>query len=153
MVRRGYSLAELIVVVAIMAVMAMVAVPRLSYGLVTKTKARTSAYKIVSALRKTRSLAIRDAATNKKGYTLSFTGSPPYTGYKIEDEYKKKQVIETVSLPSGVKVTVSGPNKFTFEPLGNLKPGSGSQITVSADGRSYTISFVPSTGAVKCAGG
>lgn len=152
MVRRGYSLAELIVVVAIMAVMAMVAVPRLSYGLVTKTKARTSAHRIVAALRKTRSLAIRDAATGKKGYTLSFTGKSPYTGYKIENE-NKKQIIETVSIPSGVEVTVSGPNKFTFEPLGNLKPGSGSQITVSADGRSYTIGFVPSTGAVKCTGG
>lgn len=152
MVRRGYSLAELIVVVAIMAVMAMVAVPRLSYGLVGKTKARTSAYRLVSALRKTRSLAIRDAATNSKGYTLSFTGSPPYAGYQIENE-DKKEVIETVSLQSGIEVTISGSNKFTFEPLGNLKHGYDSQITVSGGGRSYTISFVPSTGAVKCTGG
>jgi len=150
--RRGYSLVELLVVVGIIAVMAMVAVPRFSYGIVSKTKAKAAAYRLVTDLRRTRSLAIQDAATNKKGYSLSMTGSAPYTGYQIENE-DTKQTVDSCQFTSGVTATIQGPNKFTFEPLGNLKPGSGSQITVIAGDGRYTISFVASTGAVICTGG
>jgi Tfp pilus assembly protein FimT len=125
------------------------AVPRLSYGLVRHKTAETAAYKLMTDLRMTRSLAIRDAATNDKGYQINMTGSSPYSGYTIENR-DTDAVVATHTFESGVTVTATGSDKFKFEPLGNLKSDSGTQITVSADGKTFTLTFVVATGAVKC---
>jgi len=146
--RAGYSLAELIVVMAITAVMAAMVIPRFSYGLVSRKKADTTATKLMTDLRRTRSMAVRDAATNSKGFELDLSGSSPYPGYTIENA-DSRQVVDTVSFVSGVTVTCQGSSKFTFEPLGNLKTGSGTQIAVVGDGKSFTLTFVSATGMVK----
>jgi len=148
--RRGFSLAELVVVVAIMAVMAAMVVPRFSYGLVRRRKAEATAYKLMADLRLARSMAIRDAASNDHGFELDMTGSSPYSGYQIKNS-KTGAVLDTQSFESGVTVTCTGSNKFKFEPLGNLKSDSGTRITASADGRSFVLTFVFATGAVKYA--
>ena len=150
--RTGYSLVELVIVVAIVAVMAVVAVPRLSYSLVRRTKAEAGAYKLMTDLRLTRSMAIRDAATNNKGYELDMTGSAPYSGYTIQNT-NTHTAVATYTFESGVSVTCPGVKNFKYQPLGNLKQDeSGTQISVAASGTTYilTLDAVGDTGTVKC---
>ncbi len=147
----GFSLAEMLVVVAITGVMAAVVVPRLSYGLVRHKKAEATAYKLLTDLRMTRSLAIRDAATNTKGYKLEMTGSSPYSGYTIEN-YTTHEVVATHAFEANVTVSCTGLKKFVYEPLGNLKHDeSGTVIIVAAAGSTYALNLdvVSATGAVK----
>jgi Tfp pilus assembly protein FimT len=142
----------MLVALAIMGVMAALVVPRLSYGLVRHKKAEVAAYKLMTDLRLTRSMAIRDAATNDKGYKLEMTGSAPYSGYTIKN-YTTLVVVGTHTFESGVAVSCPGVKKFVYMPLGNLKNDeSGTQITVTADGMTYrlTLDAVSATGSVKC---
>jgi Tfp pilus assembly protein FimT len=145
----GYSLVELIIVVIFLGVFAAVAVPRLNFAIVSKQKADTIARKIVTDLRRTRSLAISDAANNTEGYELKMVGAAPYIGYEIENA-DTGETVDSHTIDSSVSCT--GDNTFEFGPLGNLKTGSGSELTVSAEGKSYTINIVPATGAAKCVG-
>lgn len=144
----GYSLVDLIIVVIFLGIFAVVAVPRLNYAVISKQKADTVAQKLVSDLRRTRSLAISDAASNTEGYELKMVGAAPYTAYEIENG-DTGETVDSHMIDSNVGCT--GDNTFEFGPLGNLKAGSGSELTVSADGKSYTITIVPATGAAKCA--
>jgi len=146
--RKAFTLAELIIVVAIIGIMAVVAVPRLNYAVISKQKADTIARKIVTDLRRTRSLAIADAASNSEGYELKMVGAAPYTTYEIENS-DTGETVDSHTIDSNVSCT--GDNTFEFGPLGNLKAGSGSELSVSADGKTYTITIVPATGAAKCA--
>ena len=143
--RNAHTLAELVVVVMILGVMASIAIPRLQFQAVQKKKLEAAAHKMVADLRRCRSMALRDAATNSKGFEILRTGNP-WTGYTISD-LDSHATIDTVTFDSSVSAT--GDNKYDFGPLGNLTVG-GSDIVVSADGRSYTISFVAATGAVSC---
>ena len=72
---------ELIVSMMLVGIMAAIAVPRFSTALIIKNKAGTTARKIVTDLRRTRRLAISDAATNTKGFELNMLG----TAYEIVD--------------------------------------------------------------------
>ncbi len=142
---RGYSLTELVIVVAIMGVMAAMAIPRFSSSLVGKTKAEAAAYKLIADLRLARSMAIRDAATNDKGYEVDLTS----TTYTIVNT-KTSATVASYTFASGLTVTWVGTYKFIFEPLGDLKSSSGTQITLAAGGRTCTLTFVSATGAIKC---
>jgi prepilin-type N-terminal cleavage/methylation domain-containing protein len=143
--KKGYSLTELVIVVAIMGVMAAMAIPRFSTSLVGKTKAEAAAYKLIADLRLARSMAIRDAATNDKGYEVDLTS----TTYTIENT-KTHATVASHTFTSGVTVAWTGSSKFVFEPLGDLKSGSGTQITLAAGGRTCTLTFVAATGEIKC---
>lgn len=145
--RKAHTLVELIVVVAILAALALVAVPRLQFGALRRTQASTVARKIVTDLRLTRRLAISDAATNSKGFELAMVGSGSYTGYEIENA-DTKETVASHTIDSGI--ACSGDNKFGFGPLGDLSDQGHTQLTVSAEGRTFTITIVPATGIVKC---
>lgn len=142
---KGVTLVELLIVVVLIGVMTFVAVPRMGFSLITGSKAQTNAQKIAAAIRYARSLAIADAATNNQGFSLNMTGSP-YTGFQIVN-LKTSDVNETGSIASGVSCT--GANDFRFGPLGNRLLDSDS-LTVSAGGKTYTITVVSATGMVKC---
>lgn len=150
--RKGTSLAELVVVVVILAAMAAVAVPRFSHALVRMKRAEATAAKLMTDLRLTRSLAIRDAATNSSGYVLEMTGAAPYSGYRIEG-VGTHEVAATHTFEPGVTVLCPGGARFVYLPLGNLKGDeSGTQITVAAEGTTLmiTLDAVSATGSVKC---
>ena len=90
-------------------------------------------------------MALRDAAENAKGFELQRIGTP-WTGYQI-DNLDSHVTLDTRTFDSGI--TVNGGQKYDFGRLGNLTTG-GSAIVLSADGKTYTITFVAATGAVKC---
>ena len=147
--RNAHTLAELVVVIMIMGVLAMVALPRLQFRAVEQKKLAAAAYKLVADLRRARSMALRDAATNNKGFSLlrkvdDISGLQ--VGYEIED-LDSHVTVDTVTFDAGI--TANGNQKYNFGPLGNLVVGS-TPITLTAEGKTYTISFVAATGAVIC---
>lgn len=144
---KAFSLLEAILIAAFLGVFAIIAVPRLNFAVVSKHKADSTAKKIVTDLRLTRSLAISEAATNSKGYDLEMTGSAPYQGYEIKNN-DTKDVVASYVIDS--KITCTGDNKFGFGPLGNLTDSGHTQLTVSSEDRSFTISITPATGMIKC---
>jgi MSHA pilin protein MshC len=144
--RKAFTLAELLIVVLIIGVMAFVAVPRMDFSIITSSKAQTNAQKIAAAIRHTRSLAIENAATNSQGFSLNMAGSGSYTGYQIVN-FATSDVNETGTIAQGVSCT--GANDFRFGPLGNRLQDTDS-LTVSAGGKTFNITVVSITGMVKC---
>jgi type II secretory pathway pseudopilin PulG len=140
--RNAHTLVELIIIVVILAAVAFIAIPRLRFPALYRKQADTVARKIVTDLRRTRQLAISNAATEPNGFALNITGST----YQIVDS-------DGTPVPNGTfsidpKITCSD-GTFQFGPLGNLT-GSDSQLTVSADGKIFTISITPATGMIQC---
>jgi Tfp pilus assembly protein FimT len=145
--RAAYSLVELVIVMIFLGVIATIAVPRLNYSTISGQKADTIAWKIVTDLRRTRSLAISNAAENTTGFALNMTGSSPYSGYEIQN-LNTSAIVDSHSIDSNINCT--GSSQFKFGPLGNLLTGSGNQLVVSASGKTFTITLTTATGTVKC---
>ena len=148
--REAFSLVELILIVAFLGIFAVIAVPRLNFAIISKQKADIVARKIVTDLRLTRRLAISDAANNTQGYELQMVTPLPYASYEIVDLSPPPTTVDSLTIDSDVSVTCPVAPVFRFGPLGNLKSGSGTEITVSAEGRSFTITLNSATGMVKC---
>lgn len=146
--RTAYSLVEMIVVVLILGAMACIAIPRLNFTGLHIKQANAVAKKIATDLRRTRTLAISYAANNTKGYYLQMIGSSPYTSYNIVDA-NSSSTVNTLTIDSPISCT--GGSMFKFGPLGNLLSGSSSTpITVSSEGKTYTITLITATGIVEC---
>jgi len=140
---------ELIIIVVIVAALTFMAVPRLGFTALRRKQADTVAKKIITDLRRTRRLAISDAATNTDGFALNMTGGGPYTGYEIEDLSTSTIITNgTFSIDSAISCT--GEANFQFGPLGNLKAGIDAQLIVSAEEKTFTITVIKATGTVKC---
>lgn len=143
----AYSFVEVIIVVIFLGIIAAIAVPKLNFSVTSKQQAESLSRKIVTDLRRTRMLAISNAAENNTGFALNMTGSSPYTGYEIQN-LNTSEVIETFIVDSDISCT--GGDNFQFGPLGNLVTGSDNQLVVSSSGKTCTISIIPATGMVKC---
>ncbi|MGD8786294.1 MAG: type II secretion system protein [Phycisphaerales bacterium] len=146
---KAYSFVEVILIVMIISIFAVVAVPRFNRGSILENNAEAAARKIVTDLRLARRLAISDAANNTEGFELKMVGSSPYTGYEIENA-DTEETYASHTLDSGINISCPAGTSFIFGPLGNLITGSGNSIIVSAEGKSFTITIVPTTGIVKC---
>lgn len=145
--RRAFSIAELIVVVIFIGVLAVISIPRINFAIISKQKSDTISQKIATDLRRTRRLAIANAATNNKGFSLKMTGSEPYDGYEVRD-LQSKVVVDSHEIDS--RITCKGDKEFKFGPMGNLIKNSGKKLDVSSQGRKFTITIVPATGMIKC---
>jgi Tfp pilus assembly protein FimT len=146
--KTAFSLVELIIIVGFLGILAVIAVPRLNFAIITKQKAETIAWKIVTDLRLTRRLAISDAANNNQGYELKMVGNVPYKTYEIEN-IDTKATILSYTIDSDVSMSNPTGIRYIFGPLGNLE-GSANRINVSAEGRSFSITVNPATGIIKC---
>ncbi len=145
--RAAFSIVELIIIVAFIGIIAVIAVPRLNFSVPSGQKADGLARKIVTDLRRTRSLAISDAANNSDGFALNMTGSAPYTGYEIVNR-DTSATVDSLAIESGISCT--GGDQFKFGPLGNLLSGSDTDLTVAGGGKTFTITIISATGTVKC---
>lgn len=145
--KKALGLVEALVVVLFIGILAAVTVPRLSMAVISSHKAEATAKKIVTDLRRVRGLAISDAVNNIQGFALRLLGPGPYTDYDIVN-LDTAATIDSHDIDP--EVTVSGTaNEFDFGPLGNLT-SIDTQITVSAEGKTFTITIIRATGAVKC---
>ncbi len=144
---KAFTLVELLLIVVFLGILAAIAIPRLSFSTLSKQKADIIARKIVTDLRRTRRLAISNAAANPNGFALNMTGSSPYTGYEIENLNTAVTVDSHTIAPD---VGCTGGDEFRFGPLGNLLSGSAHSLAVSANGKIFTISIISATGTVKC---
>ena len=144
---KAYSLVELIIIVLFIGILAAITVPRIDFAIVSKQKVDTVTRKIVTDLRRTRGLAISNAANNTSGYELKLTGSGPYTGYDIIN-LDDSTVVDSLEIDPDVTCT-SGDDDFIFGPMGNLT-SSEYQLNIAVQGRSFTITIIPATGMVKC---
>ena len=149
MKKTAFSFVEMILIVAFLSIFAFIAVPRLNFAIISKQRAGAIAQKIVTDLRLTRRLAISDAANNTKGFELKIVGSVPYNTYEIEN-VDTHATVASHTIDSGLSISCPTGIRFIYGPLGNLKPGSATQIIVSAEGRSFTITINSATGTIKC---
>ena len=145
--QKAYTLAEMIVVVLVLATMAVLAAPRLPFGFVRQRQAEMTAWKIVTDLRRTRSQAILEAASNPDGFTLNIDRAGGSITYEIVN-CGNGEVIDSHALESGVDL--SGRMRFEFNPLGTLKETDDPTLQVSATGQTFTITVIPATGMVRC---
>jgi Tfp pilus assembly protein FimT len=141
--KTGYSLAEVIIVVLILGALTFIAVPRLDFSALRSRQAWTVAKTLVTDLRRTRTLAIANAATNTTGFSLRISGST----YQIVND-SNSATVDSQTIDS--HISCGGDTQFLFGPLGSLRSGSGTGLTVSSQGKTYTISVVSATGIVKC---
>jgi prepilin-type N-terminal cleavage/methylation domain-containing protein len=146
-VQRAFTLAELIVTILMISVLTLVAVPRLQFGLRQSCQAEATAWMIVTDLRRTRSLAILHAATNPNGFALNIKATGKGTDYEIVD-LASHAVIDVHTVDASI--AFAGRKKFEFSPLGVLKEKNDPTLSVSATGRTFTISIIPGTGTVRC---
>ena len=135
--KSGFTLIELLFAVLVLGIVTGIALFRPGFDFTIKSKARTTAQRLVSDLRLTRRLAI----TNSEQHTLIV--------YPSEDEYKifdsgNSQVGDTRTIDSDT--TLSGDTEFVFESLGNISRGSSLLVSVGAN--QYNISIVSATGMV-----
>lgn len=145
--RTAFSLFELVIIVIFLGIIAAIAVPRLNFSATSKYKVETIARKILTDLRRTRRLAISNAADNTDGFALNMTGSSPYSGYEIKN-LKTSETVDSHTIDPDINCT--GGASFQFGPLGNLKTGSDTQLVVSASGKTCTITITVATGMAKC---
>jgi len=148
--RKAFSFVEAIIVVLFIGILAAVAVPRFNFALISKHKAETTAKKIVTDLRRIRNLAITNAATNPLGFSLRLNPPIPYTAYEIVDYTPPLTVVDTHPIESDVSISCLGIPCFKFGALGNLTVDSGTELAVSAEGKTFTITIVRATGMIKC---
>lgn len=145
--REGYSLVELIIVVMFLGIFAAIAVPRFNFATISRKKADCQARKIVTDLRRTRALAISDAANNTKGFELNMLGSAPYSAYEIVNR-DTLATVDSHTIDSDIRCT--GQSEFRFGPLGNLVNQGHFRLTVAAKGKNFRITVIPATGTIKC---
>ena len=146
---KAFSMVELIIIVAIVAALTFIAVPRLGFTALRRKQADTVAKKIITDLRRTRRLAISDAANNTDGFALNMSGGSPYTGYEIVNLKPPSATVDSHTIDSDISCT--GGATFQFGPLGNLT-GGDTQLAVSPSGKTFTITItiIEATGTVKC---
>jgi Tfp pilus assembly protein FimT len=147
--KTAFSLVELVIMVVFLGIFAVITVPRINFATISRQKAEATAWKIATDLRLTRRLAISDAVNNTKGFELKLVGTTPYGTYEIEN-VNTHATVASYAIDSDVSVLSPTGNRFIFSTLGNLEPGSGTVINVSAEGKSFTITIITPTGAIKC---
>lgn len=144
---RGHTLAELLVIVLIIGVLTSIAIPRLQFGAKDRKQAEVEARRIVTDLRRTRSLAILHAATHPAGFALEIHRQGNTTRCEILD-LDNSEVVASRTLPAGIHC--EGRSRLAFNGLGALTDPAEASLTVSASDATFEIAVVPSTGSVRC---
>ncbi len=136
---RGFSLAEALIVAALLAILVMVAAPRLVVP--EPLQAGTQARQLGADLR----LAQRLAIARRANYVLDFTpATPPYLTYSVRAQGGPPEPDYPKEIAAGV--TVSGPQQFVFQPDGTT--GTAGTVTLVVGTATATVQVIVPTGRV-----
>jgi prepilin-type N-terminal cleavage/methylation domain-containing protein len=134
-VRTGFTLVELLLVVAVLAVMVSITIPRIGWSAMGKVEAKTSAREFSDHLKLARSLAITHASTNSNGYKVVLSG--PFTSYSLINVATLATVKGPIDIPQGV--ICSGDSEFMFTPLGQLQGFGTLAVQFSKSGNIFIV--------------
>ena len=137
---KGFTLIEVIMVMAIIGILAATVLPRIDFG-ATSSRASVdgAAYMIASDIRYAQEFAM----ANRVSKTVTFTnGSSIYTFSPVSPGMDSSGQLQSIGATIGTTVT------FTFNSLGEPTAGGGSFVTVSAGGVTRTITVLQYTGKV-----
>ncbi len=169
--RGGFTIVELVLIVAVLAILASIAIPRMGWGTMGKIEAETAARQFSNYLRLARSLAITHASSNGEGYKVALAqlkvkqviqagilaamkpvkpvkpikpAKPvplSYTSYSIINASTSEVVKGPIGIPKDV--TCTGDDVFQFTPLGQLKDGSTLTLQFSKSGGTTVVTVTP----------
>jgi prepilin-type N-terminal cleavage/methylation domain-containing protein len=135
---KGLTLIELILVVALIAILASIVVPRAGWGAMGIVQVKTTGRQFSDYLKLARSLAITHASSNSQGYKMVLSSSQPYT-YSLSNAAPPFDVIKgPIALPPDVNC--SGDKTFQFTPLGNLSVTQTLTVSFSKGGEATVVS-------------
>jgi len=139
-IRTGFTLIELVLTVAVLAILVSIVIPGIGWGTMGKVQAETAARQFSDYLKLARSLAITHASSNSSGYKVVLSG--PFTSYSVVNVATSEVVKGPIDIPEGV--TCSGASEFHFTPLGQLQDGGTLtlQFTTSGDTTVVTVTAV-----------
>lgn len=140
---RGFSLTETLIVVGLLAILVIVAAPRL--GVPEPIQVGIPARQLAADLRHAQRLAI----ARREDYLLEFSPvTPPFQSYVVraasglvEPDYPK---------PVAGEITVTGQPSFRFRPDGSSQ--AGGTVTLTAGGATSSVQVISSTGRVLVSG-
>lgn len=141
----GFTLAELILIVALLAILVGIVIPRIGFDALGKAESETAARQFSDYLKLARSLAITHASSNSAGYEVVL--SPSYTSYKVIDANSLEDIKGPIDIPQGV--ACSGDSEFHFMPLGDLPQGSGELTLQFSKANDCTLVSVTPIGRIR----
>ncbi len=136
-IRAGFTLIELIMVVAVLAVLMSIAIPRMGWGTIGKVQAESAARNFSGHLKLARSLAISNAGGNSAGYKVVLSGAGAFTSYSLINAATSGVVKGPFEIPEGV--TCTGAAEFHFTPLGQLQGGTTKTVQFTKSGNTSTV--------------
>jgi len=139
-IRAGFTLIELILAVAVLAILVSIVIPRIGWETMGKVQAETAARQFSDYLKLARSLAITHASSNSEGYKVVLSPSQPYT-YSLINADTSDVVKGPIALPEGV--ARSGDRTYQFTPLGNLSVSRELEVEFSKAGDTTVVSVTP----------
>ena len=139
-IRAGFTLVELILAVAVLAILVSIVIPRIGWETMGKVQAETAARKFSDYLKLARSLAITHASNNSNGYKVVLSPSQPYT-YSLINADTSDVIKGPIALPKGVDRR--GDRTYQFTPLGNLSVSRELEVEFSKAGNTTVVSVTP----------
>ena len=126
---RGFTLPELLAVVAVMAILATVAAPSFS-GLIASQRAKGAASDMFASLLRTRSEAIK----RNVEVTLAPSGDSWEDGWSIAHPTDADVLLEDRGAVQGA--TITGPASVTYLPNGRVKGATAPEFDIEVTGAS-----------------